>query len=60
MHAPDSVVHYPNTRACDVLGDVAHHLGSEPVVAEEDVADTRYEYLGRDFTPVRYMRRIFM
>jgi hydroxyacyl-ACP dehydratase HTD2-like protein with hotdog domain len=60
VHASDSVVHCPNTRACDALGDVAHHLGSEPVVAEEDVADAGYQYLGRNLTPVRYIRRIFM
>ncbi len=52
VHAPDSVVRYPNVRAGDVLGDMAHHLGSEPVVAEEDVADAGYQYLGRNLTPV--------
>lgn len=33
------------------------HLGPESVVSEEDVADTGYQYSGRDVTG--YMRRIF-
>ena len=60
VHSPDSVVHDPNARADEVCRDVAHHLGSESVVAEEDVADTGYQYLGRDVAPVDYIRRIFM
>ena len=60
VHAPDSVVHHPYSRACDVLGDVAHHLGSETIITEEDVADTGYQDLRRDHTSqVHYMRRIF-
>jgi hypothetical protein len=29
---------------------VAHHLGAEPVVPEEDVADPGYQNSGRDST----------
>jgi hypothetical protein len=29
-------------------GDMAHHLGSETIVSEEDVADTGDQYSGRD------------
>jgi hypothetical protein len=60
VHAPDPVVNDANAWVRDVLGDVTHHLGSESIVAEEDVADTGYQYLGRDVAPVNYMRRIFM
>jgi hypothetical protein len=34
-----------------------HHLGPEPVVAEEDVADAGYQDFRRDDLP-DYMRRI--
>ena len=50
VHAADAVVHHPHARACDVFGDMPHHLGSEAVVAEEDVADAGYQDLGRDRT----------
>ncbi len=50
VHAADSVVHHPHSRTRDVFGHMAHHLGAEAVVAEEDVADTGYQNLGRDST----------
>ena len=60
VHAADAVVDDPHTWARDVFGDMAHHLGTETVVAEEDVADTGYQNLGRDATSQRaYIRRIF-
>jgi hypothetical protein len=30
--------------AVRLLDDVTHHLGSETIVSEEDVADARYQY----------------
>ena len=30
---------------------MAYHLGAEPVVAEEDVADSGYQNVGRDLPP---------
>jgi hypothetical protein len=50
VHAADAVIDNLHTWACDVFGDMAHHLGAETVVAEEDVADTGYQNLGRDAT----------
>ena len=60
VHASDSIVHQPDSRTRDVFGHMTHHLGAEAVVAEEDVADTGYQNLGRDGTSqIAYMRRIF-
>ncbi len=50
VHASDSVIHHSDSQARDMFGYVPHHLGSESVVAEEDVADTGYQNLGRDTT----------
>ena len=43
MHAPDAVVDDPHARIVLLDCDVADHLGAEPVVAEEDVADTGHQ-----------------
>ena len=45
---PDPVVHHLHSRTGDVIGDTTHHLGSETIVAEEDVADAGYQNLGRN------------
>jgi hypothetical protein len=50
VHAPDAVVHQLNARTGEPLGDVAHHLGTEAVVPEEDVADPGYQDSGRGYT----------
>jgi len=50
VHAPDAVVHQLNARTGELLGDAAHHLGTEAVVPEEDVADPGYQYSGRGYT----------
>jgi len=50
MHSPDAVVHELDMRACESLRDVAHHLGAETVVPEEDIADPGYQNSGRDDT----------
>ena len=39
---------------------MAHHLGTEPVVTEEYVADPGYQNVGRNYPPLNYMRRIFI
>jgi hypothetical protein len=50
VHAPDAVVDQLNAWTGEPLRDVAHHLGAEPVVAEEDVADPSYQNSRRDST----------
>ena len=48
-------------RAGELLRDMAHHLGSEAVVSEEDVADPGYQDSGCHLVTVPdYMFRIFM
>ncbi|HZA10457.1 hypothetical protein [Mycobacterium sp.] len=60
MHAANSIVDEPHSWAGEPPGDMPHYLGSEPVVAEEDIADAGYQNSGRDGPPFSYMRRIFM
>jgi hypothetical protein len=48
MHTPDSVVDRMHLGLGGPPTDVTHHLGSETVVSEEDVADAGYQYSGRD------------
>jgi hypothetical protein len=57
VHAADAVVPQADSRVIGMAGDMPDHLGPESVVAEEDIADTGYQYCGRDVTG--YMRRIF-
>ena len=39
VHAPDAVVDHLDIRT-EAAGHAAHHLGTEAVVSEEDVADS--------------------
>ena len=50
VHAPDPVVDDADPGICDAFRNMADHLGAEPVVAEEDVADAGYENFRRDGT----------
>src|ERR1700722_885030 len=43
VHAPDAVVDGPDARIVLLDWDVPDHLGAEPVVAEEDVADACHQ-----------------
>src|ERR1700684_1494433 len=43
VHAPDAVVDGPDARIIPLDWDVPDHLGAEPVVAEEDVADAGHQ-----------------
>src|ERR1700722_740571 len=43
VHAPDAVVDGPDARIVLPDWDVPDYLGAEPVVAEEDVADTGHQ-----------------
>jgi hypothetical protein len=44
VHAPDSVINRVHLIVVGLPNDEAHHLGSEAVVSEEDVADAGYQY----------------
>jgi len=56
VHAPYPVVDDAYAGLGEPIGGAPHHLGTETVVAEEDVADTGYQNLGRDDTYIRRMR----
>ena len=43
VHAADAVVDDPHSRVVGRAGHMAHHLGAEAVVAEEDVADAGHQ-----------------
>jgi hypothetical protein len=50
VHAPDAVVHQLDSRTGESMRDMTHHLGTETVVAEEDVTDPSYQNSRRDPT----------
>src|SRR5215470_4835351 len=50
VHAPDAVIHQPNPRTGEPLRGTTHHLGTETVVTEEDVAEPSYQNSRRDGT----------
>src|SRR5271165_3390617 len=56
MHAPDAVVGGAHpVGAVDPVEDVTQHLGTEAVVAEEDVADAGYQDAGRHTAAVEFI-----
>jgi hypothetical protein len=52
VHAPDAVVDDARTCVGEPFAATPHHLGAEPVVSEEDVANAGYQNPGRDVTPI--------